>query len=188
MRSPSSHRKTARPLRIGAVPGAGPSTRGRGTASRITAISVVPVVLALLLSGCAAEESPIPGDEIEGHYEEVLGDIAAALDGAGYTTEPASGVSYFYEHDGVCRYQAIGLLSRDLDDALTAEDDWDDSLAALAPVLEEHGFAALDGPRRTGAVRVAEATDGAGATLSIDEYGEIGIRGALTDASACTEE
>jgi hypothetical protein len=144
----------------------------------------VALCLALLVTACGSSQE-LDAAEAEEHYEAAVADVQAALGPLGYELVHAPATRSFAPDDGTCLYTPGNYEAEGLGADLGDEENWDEVLEVLNPVLEEHGFGTVDEPRREGAVLMAVVEDGHGAELSLGETGIVRIQGARVSPEGC---
>lgn len=140
----------------------------------------------LLLTGCGGAE-PLAADEAVAHYDAVAADLSEALSAQDLTWTLAPASRVVAERDGGCAYDAgTWMPSRSAEEALRSEAGWEPWITALAPVLAEHGFEAVDAPEQAEGMLLIRTTDAHGAELTVDMTGQLRIWGADVDAAPCS--
>ncbi|WP_125775546.1 hypothetical protein [Antribacter gilvus] len=159
--------------------------------TRLTLTGVL-VAASALLTGCSGPVASTTLADAPGHYESVLADVRAAVDGAldselGWVAD--SDAQAVLDDDGRCTFSTASYEVEDLDVSST---DWDRVVDAVGPVLEGHGFELDTTGADVGGWLVVTAEDDAGARfrLAAKGRGELGIDGALVttgEDGACAQ-
>lgn len=140
------------------------------------------------LAACGADAAPIAAADAVTHYESVVDDLTGALADDGTSWQLAQDTRKIAEHEGACRFTpgtwqpAVPLPTPD------GDGDWEDRIAAVNPVIADHGFAEIQDTTAQGSRTVLETRDDHGATLRITPEGEIRIWEVAVDAAPCTPE
>lgn len=146
------------------------------------------VSLATLLAGCGAV-TPLPAGEAAAHYDEVAAGLTSALDeSTGQRWSVLEHRQDVQERDGVCLYspgewEAEGTLP-----GVSGGKGWDEIVAAVDPVLVEHGFSELGRPSRQGALYQVRAADEHGAEVTLTAQGQLRIADAQIETETCSAE
>lgn len=162
---------------------------------RCAHVRAVPIAAAalLILAGCGKNVEPVPPEEVVDHYREVAEDTIEALrpvtaDGAqwdgGATAlqEPAPGSCTYWAGQWSAGGWSGEPLYPEHEDGTW---DWETTAGAVNPTIAEHGFDELSDPRQEGGITSLISTDDHGATLSINNRGDIEISGAALTGEGC---
>lgn len=140
----------------------------------------------LLLAGCTNPE-PLVAGEAAPHYDAMVSDLGNALAAQGvvWTLAPASRM--VSQRDGRCAYDPGNWMpARTAEGTLRREEGWNPWITAIAPVLAESGFDAVDAPEQAEGVLRVRTTDRHGAELILDMTGQLRIWDATVRAEPCT--
>lgn len=172
---------------LGGYPGSvsrreGSPLRTVGPAAGVRAV-VAAATCSLLVTACSpGPEASRTLDEAPAHYEAVLDDVAAAFAGVvGDIDWAADGPGRAEAApDGLCTYSSPPREAVENLDVAATGAQWDDVVAAVGPVLADHGFEVVeDDP--AGGWLVVRAEDDAGAALRLrfKARTELAVSGAL---------
>lgn len=151
-----------------------------------------PAALALLgllvLASCGRVE-PLPASDAVAHYDEVADGLTAAIGGEDAEWTFNVRPQHVTLEDGDCTYTAGRWdLEEPLEHPGPESDEWRTRIAAVNPVLEDHGFERIAKPTQQGAGTLLQSTDEHGATATISGNGDLYIHSAVVDAETCTPE
>lgn len=153
----------------------------------IARTAVLGTTAALSLSACGGTE-PLPANQAVAHYDDAATALTQALGADGTTWEHTEATRKAEGTDGACEYtpgswSPSAPLPAPEDDAA-----WEARIDAVNPVLEEHGFDAVNGTTTDESRKVLETEDAHGATLHLTAEGELRIWGAEVTTDPCELE
>jgi len=123
-----------------------------------------------LLAACSpGPEASLTLDDAPAHYEAVLDEVAAAFAGVvgdvGWTAD-GEGLAEAAP-DGLCTYSPPAREAVEKLDVAATGAQWDDVVAAVGPVLADHGFEVVEDAPAVGGWLLVHAEDAAGAELRL---------------------
>ncbi|MCF4120348.1 LppA family lipoprotein [Antribacter sp. KLBMP9083] len=131
---------------------------------------VAAATCSLLVAACSpGPEASRTLDEAPAHYEAALDDVAAAFAGVvGDVDWTADGPGLAEAApDGLCTYSSPTREAVEKLDVAATGAQWDDVVAAVGPVLADHGFEVVEDGPAVGGWLVVQAEDDAGAVLQL---------------------
>ncbi|MGO2360951.1 MAG: hypothetical protein ACTH6N_07435 [Brachybacterium tyrofermentans] len=150
----------------------------------------VPLLLsaAALLTACGGVV-PLPAGEAVAHYDEVAAELTSALgESTGQEWSLLEHRREVQEREGVCRYSPGDWETGTTLPGVSGDDGWDEIIAAVDPVLVEHGFSELGRPTRQGALYLVRAADEHGAEVTLSAQGTLRIADAEITTESCSAE
>lgn len=140
------------------------------------------------LAACGADPEPLPAAGAVSHYEDFVDELAGALADGDTSWQHAPATQKVTEQKGGCRFTP-GTWQPDAPlPAPEVEDDWEERIAQVNPVLTEHGFSEIEHATEQGSRSVLESRDAHGASLEITPEGRIRLWEVAVEADPCSPE